>query len=96
MLDVSEKVGTLLSSICEHFNYEVEYYFIHDPQDATLPCIVYYELSNSDHDYYTGMEVSNIIYEFIIFSNDPELIFDLRKVLDATLYENGFLKRKNL
>ena len=93
MLDVSEKVGKLLDEVCEYFNYEVDYYFVHVPADSTLPCIVYSELSNLDYDYYTGMEVSEITFKFTIYSIDPEFIFDLRKVLDATLYEAGFLKR---
>ena len=93
MLDASEKVGSLLNEICEYFNYEVDYYFVHVPAGSKLPCIVYSELSNNDDNFYTGMEVTNIHYTFTVFSTDPEFIFDLRKVLDATLYENGFLKR---
>ena len=93
MLDVSEKVKTLLNEVCGHFNYDVDYYFVHVPADSKLPCIVYSELSNNDYDYYTGMEVSEIYFNFTVYSIDPEFIFDLRKVLDATLYEAGFLKR---
>ena len=93
MLDVSEKVGTILKDVCEYFNYEVDYYFAYVPAESKLPCIVYSELSNNDYNYYTGMEVSEIYFTFTIYSDDPEFIFDLRKVLDANLYENGFLKR---
>jgi hypothetical protein len=93
VIDVSEKVGTLLSEICELCDNELDYYFVHVPADSKLPCIVYSELSNNDYDYYTRMEVSEIYFSFTIYSIDPELIFDFRKTLDATLYEAGFLKR---
>lgn len=93
MIDVSERVGQLLNSICNYYDNELDFYFVHVPADSKLPCIVYTELSNNDYDYYTKMELSEIIFSFTIYSIDPELIFDIRKTLDATLYEDGFLKR---
>ena len=74
MIDVREQLVNLVKT-ATGFNC----YYLNPPKEATFPCIVYNEVSNSDYAVVLNNEYASIAYTFTVYAIDPVDIFAIIK-----------------
>ena len=67
-------------------------YYLSPPKEATFPCIVYNEVSNSDYAVVLNNEYASIAYTFTVYAVDPVDIFAITKTIDEELKDAGYIK----
>ena len=87
MIDVREQLVNLVTT-ATGFNC----YYLSPPKEATFPCIVYNEVSNSDYAVVLNNEYANIAYTFTVYAIDPVDIFAIIKTIDEELGNIGYRK----
>lgn len=87
MIDVREQLVNLVKTATN-----LNCYYLCPPKEATFPCIVYNEVSNSDYAVVLNNEYASIAYTFTVYAIDPVDIFAIIKTIDEELGNAGYAK----